>query len=94
MKKKRSSQTGLVITFLRSLPPSIPHLHTYFSNHGDYVCLQWLVGNVVGRDDTLYARMKQRDLDGHDSIWEPIFVDDGAIGLGEQKNKVIPNFKL
>lgn len=58
------------------------------SNHGDSVCLQWLVGNVVGRDDTLYARMKQRDLDGHDSMWEPIFVDDAAIGLGDQKNKV------
>lgn len=50
--------------------------------------LQWLVGNVVGRDDTLYARMKQRDLDGHDSMWEPFFVDDAAIGLGDQKNKV------
>ena len=52
------------------------------------VCLQWLVGNVVGRDDTLYARMKQRDLDGHDSMWEPIFVDDAALGL-DQKNKVL-----
>lgn len=59
------------------------------SNYGHSVCLQWLVGNVVGRDDTLYARMKQRDLDGHDSMWEPIFVDDAAIGLGEQKNKVL-----
>ncbi|TNN39158.1 Gamma-aminobutyric acid receptor subunit beta-2 [Liparis tanakae] len=49
---------------------------------------KWLVGSVVGRDDTLYARMKQRDLDGHDSLWEPIFVDDGAIGLGEHKNKM------
>ncbi|CAG5871844.1 unnamed protein product [Menidia menidia] len=49
---------------------------------------KWLVGNVVGRDDTLYARMKQRDLDGHDSMWEPIFVDDAAIGLGEQKSKM------
>ncbi len=56
--------------------------------YSDFVCLQWLVGNVVGRDDTLYARMKQRDLDGHDSMWEPIFVDDAAIGLGDQKNKV------
>lgn len=53
------------------------------------VRLQWLVGNVVGRDDTLYARMKQRDLDGHETMWEPIFVDDAAIGLGEQKNKVL-----
>lgn len=52
------------------------------------VHLQWLVGNVVGRDDTLYARMKQRDLDGHETMWEPIFVDDAAIGLGDQKNKV------
>lgn len=43
---------------------------------------------MVGRDDTLYARMKQRDLDGHDSMWEPIFVDDAAIGLSDQKNKV------
>lgn len=63
-------------------------LHTYPGIHFDYVSLQWLVGNVVGRDDTLYARMKQRDLDGHDSMWEPIFVDDAAIGLGDQKNKV------
>lgn len=53
--------------------------------------LQWLVGNVVGRDDTLYARMKQRDMDGHESLWEPIFVDDAAIGLGDQKNKVSEN---
>ncbi|XP_041657536.1 gamma-aminobutyric acid receptor subunit beta-2 [Cheilinus undulatus] len=52
---------------------------------------KWLVGNVVGRDDTLYARMKQRDLDGHDSIWEPIFVDDTALGLGVQKNKMDPH---
>lgn len=58
------------------------------SNHGLCVHSQWLVGNVVGRDDTLYARMKQRDLDGHDSMWEPIFMDDAAIGLGDQKNKV------
>ncbi|CAB1352982.1 unnamed protein product, partial [Coregonus sp. 'balchen'] len=48
----------------------------------------WLVGNVVQRDDTLYARMKQRDIDAHDSMWEPIFVDDAAMGLGEQKNKM------
>lgn len=47
------------------------------------------MGNVVGRDDTLYARMKQRDLDGHETMWEPIFVDDAAIGLGDQKNKVL-----
>ncbi|XP_047234970.1 gamma-aminobutyric acid receptor subunit beta-2-like isoform X2 [Girardinichthys multiradiatus] len=49
---------------------------------------KWLVGNVVGRDDTLYARMKSRDLAGHDSIWEPIFMDDAAIGLGDQKHKM------
>ncbi|XP_054907424.1 gamma-aminobutyric acid receptor subunit beta-2-like [Poeciliopsis prolifica] len=49
---------------------------------------KWLVGNVVGRDDTLYARIKQRDLAGHDSMWEPIFMDDAAIGLGDQKNKM------
>lgn len=67
------------------LTPNTPH--TRISNHGDCLCLQWLVGNVVGRDDTLYARMKQRDLDGHDSMWEPIFVDDAAIGL-DQKNRV------
>ncbi|KAF7206301.1 transcript variant X2 [Nothobranchius furzeri] len=52
---------------------------------------KWLVGNVVGRDDTLYARMKQRDLAGHDSMWEPIFMDDAAIGLGDQKNKMDPH---
>uniref|UniRef100_A0A8D3EEH8 Gamma-aminobutyric acid type A receptor subunit beta2 n=1 Tax=Scophthalmus maximus TaxID=52904 RepID=A0A8D3EEH8_SCOMX len=52
---------------------------------------RWLVGSVVGRDDTLYARMKQRDLEGHDSMWEPIFVDDAAIGLGDQKNKMDPH---
>uniref|UniRef100_A0A8C6SL89 Gamma-aminobutyric acid type A receptor beta2 subunit n=1 Tax=Neogobius melanostomus TaxID=47308 RepID=A0A8C6SL89_9GOBI len=51
---------------------------------------KWLVGNVVGRDDTLYARMKQRDMDGHDSIWEPIFMDDAAIGL-DQKNRMDPH---
>ncbi|XP_072301790.1 gamma-aminobutyric acid receptor subunit beta-2-like [Eucyclogobius newberryi] len=51
---------------------------------------KWLVGNVVGRDDTLYARMKQRDLDGHDSMWEPIFMDDAAIGL-DQKNRMDPH---
>lgn len=59
------------------------------SEHNYFLCLQWLVGNVVQRDDTLYARMKQRDIDAHDSMWEPIFVDDAAIGLGEEKNKVL-----
>ena len=63
---------------------------TYFLTvHGNSFHSQWLVGNVVGRDDTLYARMKQRDLDGHDTMWEPIFVDDAAIGLGDQRNKVL-----
>uniref|UniRef100_W5MXM5 Gamma-aminobutyric acid type A receptor subunit beta2a n=1 Tax=Lepisosteus oculatus TaxID=7918 RepID=W5MXM5_LEPOC len=51
----------------------------------------WLVGNVVQRDDALYARMKQREIDAHDSMWEPIFVEDAAIGLGEQKNKMDPH---
>ncbi|KAJ3582948.1 hypothetical protein NHX12_000074 [Muraenolepis orangiensis] len=49
---------------------------------------KWLVGNVVGRDDTMYSRMKQRDLDGRDPMWEPIFMDDGALGLGDPKNKM------
>nr|XP_015204928.1 PREDICTED: gamma-aminobutyric acid receptor subunit beta-2 [Lepisosteus oculatus] len=57
----------------------------------NFVCLQWLVGNVVQRDDALYARMKQREIDAHDSMWEPIFVEDAAIGLGEQKNKMDPH---
>lgn len=48
-----------------------------------------MVGNVVQRDDALYARMKQREIDAHDSMWEPIFVEDAAMGLGEQKNKVL-----
>ncbi|XP_059912205.1 gamma-aminobutyric acid receptor subunit beta-2-like [Gadus macrocephalus] len=49
---------------------------------------KWLVGNVVGRDDTLYSRMKQRDLDGRDPMWEPIFMDDAGLGLGDPKNKM------
>lgn len=61
---------------------------TFHQIDSSSACLQWLVGNVVGRDDTLYARMKQRDLDGHDTMWEPIFMDDAAIGLGDQTNKV------
>jgi len=48
-----------------------------------------MVGSVVGRDDTLYSRMKQRDLDGRDPMWEPIFMDDPALGLGDPKNKVL-----
>lgn len=51
-----------------------------------------MVGNVVQRDDALYARMKQRDIDAHDSMWEPIFVDDAALGLGDSKNKVLKTF--
>lgn len=50
---------------------------------------QWMVGNVVQREDALYARMKQRDIDAHDSMWEPIFVDDAALGLGDSKTKVL-----
>ncbi|KAF3693807.1 Gamma-aminobutyric acid receptor subunit beta-2 [Channa argus] len=49
---------------------------------------KWLVGNVVQRDDALYARMKQREIDAYDSMWDPIFVDDAALGLGEQRNKI------
>ncbi|KAG5284309.1 hypothetical protein AALO_G00025280 [Alosa alosa] len=49
---------------------------------------KWLVGNIVQRDDALFPRMKQRDLGGHDTMWEPIFMDDAAMGLGEQKNKM------
>ncbi|MGH0130987.1 UNVERIFIED_CONTAM: hypothetical protein FKN15_001884 [Acipenser sinensis] len=52
---------------------------------------KWMVGNVVQRDDALYARMKQREIDAHDSMWEPIFVEDAAMGLGEQKNKMDPH---
>ncbi|KPP75323.1 hypothetical protein Z043_105435 [Scleropages formosus] len=52
---------------------------------------KWLVGNVVQRQDALYARMKQREIDALDSMWEPIFVDDAALGLGEQKNKMDPH---
>lgn len=50
---------------------------------------QWMVGNVVQREDALYARMKQRDIDAHDSMWEPIFVDDAALGLSDSKTKVL-----
>jgi len=50
------------------------------------------MGNVVQRDDALYARMKQRDIDAHDSMWEPIFVDDAALGLGDSKNKLLKTF--
>ncbi|XP_062868316.1 gamma-aminobutyric acid receptor subunit beta-2 isoform X1 [Trichomycterus rosablanca] len=49
---------------------------------------KWLMGNVVQRNDALYARMKQRDGDARDAMWEPIFVDDAAIGLGDTKNKM------
>lgn len=64
------------------------------SNSADFVCLQWLVGNVVQRDDALYARMKQREIDAYDSMWDPIFVDDAALGLGEQRNKVLEVLKV
>lgn len=56
--------------------------------------MQWLVGNVVQRDDALYARMKQREIDAYDSMWDPIFVDDAALGLGEQRNKVLEVLKV
>ncbi|KAL0973745.1 hypothetical protein UPYG_G00210380 [Umbra pygmaea] len=49
---------------------------------------KWMVGNVVQRDDALYARMKQREIDAYDTMWDPIFVDDAALGLGEQRNKM------
>ncbi|PWA23649.1 hypothetical protein CCH79_00005994, partial [Gambusia affinis] len=52
---------------------------------------KWLVGNVVQRDDALYARMKQREIDAYDSMWDPIFVDDAALGLGDQRNKMTPD---
>lgn len=64
------------------------------SNSADFVCLQWLVGNVVQRDDALYARMKQREIDAYDSMWDPLFVDDAALGLGEQRNKVLEVLKV
>ena len=47
------------------------------------------MGNVVQRDDALYARMKQREIDAYDSMWDPIFAEDAALGLGEQRNKVL-----
>lgn len=52
------------------------------------------MGNVVQRDDALYARMKQREIDAYDSMWDPIFVDDAALGLGEQRNKVLEVLKI
>lgn len=52
------------------------------------------MGNVVQRDDALYARMKQREIDAYDSMWDPIFVDDAALGLGEQRNKVLEVLKV
>ncbi|XP_062856598.1 gamma-aminobutyric acid receptor subunit beta-2a isoform X2 [Trichomycterus rosablanca] len=52
---------------------------------------KWMVGNVVQRDDALYARMKQRDIDVYDSMWDPIFADDAALGLGEQRLKMNPD---
>lgn len=52
------------------------------------------MGNVVQRDDALYARMKQREIDAYDSMWDPIFVDDAALGLGDQRNKVLEVLKV
>lgn len=52
------------------------------------------MGNVGQRDDALYARMKQREIDAYDSMWDPIFVDDAALGLGEQRNKVLEVLKV
>ncbi|KAG5263968.1 hypothetical protein AALO_G00270660 [Alosa alosa] len=52
---------------------------------------KWLMGNVVQRDDALYARMKQREIDAYDSMWDPIFAEDAALGLGEQRNKMNPD---
>ncbi|KAI4899203.1 hypothetical protein NFI96_023596, partial [Prochilodus magdalenae] len=51
----------------------------------------WMVGNVVQRDDALYARMKQREIDVYDSMWDPIFAEDAALGLGEQRLKMNPD---
>lgn len=75
-------------------PSECGKLRFPLSNSADFVCLQWLVGNVVQRDDALYARMKQREIDAYDSMWDPIFVDDGALGLGEQRNKVLEVLKV
>ena len=52
-----------------------------------------MVGNVVQRDDALYARMKQREIDVYDSMWDPIFAEDAALGLGEQRLKVLERKK-
>lgn len=75
-------------------PSECGKLRFPLSNSADFVCLQWLVGNVVQRDDALYARMKQREIDAYDSMWDPIFVDDAALGLGEQRNKVLEVLKV
>lgn len=75
-------------------PPECGKQRFPLSNSADFVCLQWLVGNVVQRDDALYARMKQREIDAYDSMWDPIFVDDAALGLGEQRNKVLEVLKV
>ncbi|XP_017279652.1 gamma-aminobutyric acid receptor subunit beta-2a isoform X1 [Kryptolebias marmoratus] len=72
-------------------PSECGKLRFPLSNSADFVCLQWLVGNVVQRDDALYARMKQREIDAYDSMWDPIFVDDAALGLGDQRNKMTPD---
>ena len=53
-----------------------------------------MMGNVVQRDDDLYARMKQREIDAYDSLWDPIFVDDAALGVVEQRTKVLEVLKV
>ncbi|XP_026883649.2 gamma-aminobutyric acid receptor subunit beta-2a isoform X1 [Electrophorus electricus] len=52
---------------------------------------KWMVGNVAQRDDALYARMKQREIDVYDSMWDPVFAEDAALGLGEQRLKMTPD---
>lgn len=85
-----ASRTFLLISLKElCLSPSAADL----CNSADFVCLQWLVGSVVQRDDTLYARMKQREIDGYDSMWDPIFAEDAALGLGDQRLKVLNGTK-
>ena len=87
IKKKKKS-------YRAPFPSECGKLRCPLSNSAHFVCLQWLVGNVVQRDDALYARMKQREIDAYDSMWDPIFVDDAALGLGEQRNKVLEVLKV
>lgn len=88
--EKKQKQTPNQTPF----PSECGKLRFPLSNSADFVCLQWLVGNVVQRDDALYARMKQREIDAYDSMWDPLFVDDAALGLGEQRNKVLEVLKV